>query len=180
MLLSADDLWQQPQRIQIMLRPISRATSGPACQGQTVAGVWVVGTHDGSPPQSSYRDWRFATLADRHHAMYFEAWRPVSKRQYSIQHAALNIYSRDSEGREAEILCLHCEPSQPETSPHGAYRRGPHLHLSFLGDPLKKSHLALHVGRVHEVLASCDHLHQALRHAVQMIGDEVITVLSTP
>ena len=177
MFLPAHDLRKQGVRVRTMLRPISHVSSGPAWAFQTIAGNWILGTHDGSPPQGEYRAWRFATPAARHHAMYFEVWRPVSRNRYAIQRAYLTIYERNTAGAEKEILSLHCDPGEAVTAPHAQYKRGPHLHLSFIGDPLKRSHLALHVGRVDEVLATSQRLHATLADAVQMIRDEVIAIL---
>ena len=110
--------------------------------------------------------------------MYFEVWRPVPRNRFQIQQAYLNIYKRDPAGNEDEILCLHCDPGEPETGPHAKYKRGPHLHLSFTGDPLKRSHLALYVGRVNEIVATSHGLRTALTESVQMIRDEVIELLT--
>ena len=177
MYLQAADLYTQEARVRLMLRPISRAQSGPAAAVQTVGGVWILGTHDGSPSLSGYRDWRFATPAQRHYAMYFEVWKPVDRRRYGMQQAYLNIYQRCSNGEEKEVLCLHCDPGESRAAPHAAYKRGPHLHLAFAEDPLQRAHLALHFGRVDELLADNERLHSALADAVQMIRDEVIDIL---
>ena len=177
MYLLAADLHAQEARVRSMLRPISRAQSGPAAASQTLGGVWILGTHDGAPSLSTYRDWRFATPAQRHYAMYFEVWRPVDRRRFGMQCAYLNIYQRCSNGEEREILCLHCDPGEPPTARHAAYKRGPHWHLAFAEDPVQRAHLALHVGRVDELLGDNERLHSALADAVQMIRDEVIDIL---
>lgn len=177
MYLLAADLHTQQARVRTMLRPLARAAAGPASAAQTVRGAWILGTHDGSPSLSSHRDWRFATPARAHYAMYYEVWRPVDAKNYGIQCAYLNIYRRDVHGDETELLCLHCDPGEAITAPHAAYKRGPHLHLSIAEKPVKRAHLALHVGRVDEVLADREQLYGALGDAVQMIRDEVIDIL---
>ena len=177
MYLDAADLHKQLARVRSMLRPISREESGPASAHQTVRGAWILGTHDGSPPLSGYRDWRFATPAPRHCAMYFEVWRLVGRKRYGMERAYLNIYQRNIEGDEKEVLCLHCDPGESKAARHAAYKRGPHLHLAFAQDPLKRSHLALYPGRVDELLGDKEGLYTALVAAVQMIRDEVIDVL---
>ena len=177
MILPAQDLQKQATWVRKMLRPISNVLSGPASEMQTVQGVWILGTHGGLR-QGNYRDWRFATPAPRFHAMYFEVWKPTPGNSFHIQQAYLNIYERDSAGNEDEILCLHCDPGESETAPHAKYKRGPHLHLSFTGDPLKRSHLALHVGRVNEIVATSSAFRTALMNSVQMIKDEVIELLT--
>ena len=175
--LLAADLHTQVARVRTMLRPVARAEAGPASASKTLGGAWILGTHDGSPSASGYRDWRFATPAWRHYAMYYEVWRPVDPKNYGIQCAYLNIYRRDTHGDEEEVLCLHCDPGEATTAPHAAYKRGPHLHLSMEGDPVKRAHLALHVGRVDDLLADRDQLYTAFGDAVQMIRDEVIDIL---
>ena len=97
--------------------------------------------------------------------------------EFAMQRAYLTIYERDTAGAEKEILSLHCDPGEAVTAAHAQYKRGPHLHLSFIGNPLKRSHLALHVGRVTEVLATSQSLHATLADAVRMIGDEVVAIL---
>ena len=178
MYLPAADLGAQMTRVRSMLRPIARAESGPASAPQTVGGAWILGTHDGSPSLSGYRDWRFETPAPRHYAMYFEVWKPVDRSRYGLDRAYLNIYQRRSDGNEREILCLHCDPGESSAAPHAAYKRGPHLHLSFAEDPVKRSHLALYPGRVDELLSNRERLYGAMADAVQMIRDEVLDVLS--
>ena len=177
MYLSAADLGSHARRVRTLLRPISRKGSGPASEARKVDGSWILGTHDGSPSLSGYRDWRFATPARRCHAMYFEVWNPADRKRYRIERAYLNIYQRDGRGEETEVLCLHCDPGEPSGAPHSAYKRGPHLHLSFAGDPLKRAHLALYVGRVEELLADKDRLYSALRDVVKMIRHEVLDIL---
>ena len=177
MYLPAAELHNQEAHVRRMLRPLARAEAGPASVPRTVAGAWILGTHDGSPSLSGHRDWRFATPAAHHYAMYYEVWRRVDRKNFGMQCAYLNIYRRDVRGDETELLCLHCDPGEASTSPHAAYKRGPHLHLSIAGDPVKRAHLALHVGRVEEVLADRERLYAALGDAVQMIRDEVIDIL---
>jgi hypothetical protein len=176
-ILAAGDVIKRAAKIRALLRPISRVSSGPATENIQSGGLWIIGTRDETTVASNYRDWRFATSADKHHAMYFEAWRVVDKRRYKWQSAYLNIYRRTAGQGEEEVICLHCDPAEAIHAPHARYKRGPHLHFSSAGDPLKHAHIALHMGRVDDIVQRCESIHNHLALGVEMIRDEVLSLL---
>ena len=108
--------------------------------------------------------------------MYFEQWKQVSAKKYQLERAYLNIYRRHRD-TEDEVFCLHCDPTEAISAPHGKYKRGPHIHVSEAGDPLKKAHIALDVEGVETMLRRQGALHIALESAIQMIRDEVLDLL---
>jgi hypothetical protein len=176
-ILSADDLHRRSARIRTLLRPVARAQAGPATESVKLGDLWIIGTHDEVRVTGNYRDWRFATPVARHHAMYFEAWKSIDGRRFRWQSAALNIYRRMRADSEEEIICLHCDPADSPAVPHARYKRGPHIHVSAAGSPLKRAHLALHVQQVDAILQRCDSIHEHLASGVQMIRDEVLDLL---
>lgn len=177
MILPASEVPKRAAKIRALLRPIARAPSGPATEDVHLGGVWIIGTRDEVRTTSNYRDWRFATRVTHYHAMYFEAWKPVDPKRYRWQSAYLNIYKRIGADKEEEVICLHCDPSESLAAPHSRYKRGPHLHVSAAGDPLKHAHLALHVDQVEVMLQKCQSIHDHIASGIQMIRDEVLDLI---
>jgi len=70
-----DALEHRGEYVRELLKPIAKRSGGPAWQRKGRVGEFIIGTHDGSPTQSDYRDWRFKTVAPNFQAMYFELWR---------------------------------------------------------------------------------------------------------
>lgn len=178
MILAASEVAKRAAKIRILLRPIARAAeSGPATEMLHLGGLWIIGTRDEAPATSNYRDWRFATRVARYHAMYFEAWKPIDAKRYRWQSAYLNVYRRTDGDNEVEVICLHCDPAEPAAAAQARYKRGPHLHVSAAGDPLKHAHLALHVEQVDMMLQKCQSIHDHLASGIQMIRDEVLDLI---
>lgn len=177
MRLSEQELIHRGGRIQELLRPISPWAAGPAysrlSRGTTHV---IIATHDEARPSSHYRDWRFTIDARRHHGMYFEAWRVETRNRYVLDQAYLNVYERIGM-QEREIICLHCDPSLPPDAEHGRYKRGPHIHMSIAGSPFDAAHIALQGPDLAPVLRSPDTVHNALVWGVEMIRDEILTLI---
>lgn len=178
MILPASELGRRSARIRVLLRPIARARAGPATETVNASPLWIIGTRDEAKATSNYRDWRFATPLDRYHAMYFEAWKQIDAKRFRWQCAYLNIYRRKRADDEEEVICLHCDPGEPPAAAHARYKRGPHLHVSAAGDPLKRAHLALHLEQVDTILQRCESIHDHLASGIQMIRDEVLDLLA--
>lgn len=179
MILQGGEVTKRPAKIRNLLRPIARSESGPATEMLHLGGLWIIGTRDEAQVASNYRDWRFATRVPRYHAMYFEAWKQIDAKRYRWQSAYLNVYKRTAGDNEEEIICLHCDPSESAGAAHARYKRGPHLHVSAAGNPLKHAHLALHVDQVDLMLQKCQSIHEHLASGIQMIRDEVLDLLSS-
>lgn len=177
MILPASEVVKRAAKIRVLLRPIARATSGPATATISASSIWIIASRDEAYATSHYRDWRFATCVDRHHAMYFEAWKRIDDKRFRWQSAYLNIYKRTSGDEEVEVICLHCDPAESPSAAHARYKRGPHLHISAAGDPLKRAHLALHVENVSTMLEKCQAIHDHLASGIRMIREEVLDLL---
>jgi hypothetical protein len=177
MRLSEEELAHRGKRVQQLLRPISQWGAGPAWKLLSVeTSKIIIATHDGSPPSSQFRDWRFTIKAKRYHALYFEAWRLETRNRFVLDQAYLNIYRRDGVN-EREIICLHCDPSLLPDADHARYKRGPHIHMSVAGFPYDRAHIALQGPDITPVLRSTDSLHSALAWGVEMIRDEIIALI---
>ncbi len=163
------------QKIQKLLRPLSKDSSvGPALKHVSGGRSYILAAHDGSPPTSNYRDWRFRTFVSDFRAMYFEEWVSSRNRHWYLEKAYLNIYKIDLPTRyEREYLCLHCDPNEPDNSSCAVYKKGPHLHISIAAD-LSHAHIALNKGHLEEVLNSVDSLTKALDSGICLIVDEVL------
>ena len=179
MWLSEKDLIGRGARVRELLRPISRKETGPACSRRSRGGSQIIiGTHDEAPPSSDYRDWRFSINAKGFVAMYFELWRLESRNRFVLEKAYLNLYERTG-SIEKEIICLHCDPSLPADADHAKYKRGPHIHMAVAGYPYDRVHLALQGPDLTPVLKSTDSLHDALAWGVEMIRDEMLSLMRT-
>ena len=178
-MLSSEAFYHRGQLISDLLRPISRMTSGPAYAIRPSSNRAVIGTHDGSPPTSGYRDWRFATGYSGMSCRYFEIWLPEDMRvqRWYLHNAYLTIFRRQGpQSDESELLSLHCDPDEldDQDDSRGIYKRGPHLHIKAADEPIPKSHLALTIGHLSQVLSSPDDLTEALGWSIQMVKDEIL------
>lgn len=191
--MTITNLQSRGNDVREMLIPISaEQKTGPAWKSRSGSYDYVIGTHDGSPPGSDYREWTFATVRSDMRAQYFERWLKYEERGrelWYLERAYLHIFKKDRESRDYEqILCLHCDPNdapdekEKEKNPEkyqrltkqSYYKRHPHLHVIAAEAPFPHAHLALHVGYIERLLASVSELTEAFKHAVQMIRDEVM------
>jgi hypothetical protein len=171
------DLALRGTQIQKLLRPLSPIYTGPAWKRTAVRKSIIIAAHDGSPPASGYRDYRFPTFVPNFSAMYHEQWDEVNSQEVCLNRAYLNIYrTKATRLQEEEFICLHCDPNESD-GPHKFYKQGPHLHISVAGDPFHHSHIALNLSHLLEVLASVDSVFQALEIAVIMLREQVLNHL---
>ena len=175
--ITSKELKSRGQHIRELLRPLSKQEDGPAWQPKTTPYNYVIGTHDGSPSSSSHQDWRFATFVPDLQAGYFELWRRIDEFWY-LDRAYLNIFKTDPIARtEKKFLSLHCDPNEPDDSPHAIYKRGPHLHIQAARDPFPHAHIALAGRHLDVVLDSFESLFQAMEWAVHMLKEQVLSAM---
>lgn len=173
-----------------MLKPIAfNSAHGPAWTPKITATTYSIGTHDGSPAGSDFRDWSFATPAVGYRATYFEIWNKSQdgRREFwYLYRAYLHILKLEM-GDLKEFLLLHCDPNDtPDTSKKPSidklkklerisfYKQHPHLHVVTAPAPFTHAHIALCVGFKDEILKSIDTLSEAFNHAILMIREEVL------
>jgi hypothetical protein len=175
-----EELEHRGEYVRQLLKPIAKHPGGPAWQRKSGVSEFIIGTHDGSPTRSDYRDWRFKTVVPNFQAMYFELWRRSESRQkefWYLYRAYLSIYQIDhGQQKETEFLCLHCDPNEPDNA-HAIYKRGPHLHINVANHPIPHAHIALNRGHLNEILSSVDTLTTAMEWAVQMLKVEILDAM---
>lgn len=174
--LGTEELYHRENRIRQMLNPLTLHPSNPACRVQSqIGGVVLFGAYDGSYRGGLARDWRFATIAGRVYANYYERWIaiPGTRGSLCLSQAYLTIYQKESSTDEEELLALHCDPEEPDGE-SSIYKRGPHLHISIAGPPIGDAHIALARGHLDDVLANATNLMEALSWSIVMIRDEVL------
>ena len=171
------ELSQRGDSVRRLLRPISKVGGGPAWGNRTGSGNYIIGTHDGSPPSSDFREWRFATSNSSMRAMYFECWKEYGRDRFYLFQAYLSLFQVDRLKTEREFIALHCDPDEPDNSPHSTYKKGPHLHILVADHPLPHAHLVLNRGHLEAVLSSPQSLSEAIGSALIMIRDEILDAM---
>lgn len=179
---SLQDLARRGHEIQRLLRPISKVDTGPAYQHKASTTTFRIATHNGSPPTSDYRAWRFDTVVPGYQGNYFEIWQQLSEERrelWCLHKAYLTIHEIvDRHARaEKEFLCLHCDPNESDGQPHADYKKGPHLHISVAPEPLCRAHIALDGGYLTNILQSVESLTNALQWAIYMLRQEIFDAL---
>lgn len=183
--LSMKELGKRSKEIQKILKPISKSPLGPFCQPRSQSSEFVIGTHDGSAPNSDYRTWFFSTTEPKLKAQYYERWLRTEDRTgeiWYLERAYLNIHRTDSaDNKKKEFVCLHCDPSfTPDAESdtglekqrkQAPYKRLPHMHI---GHPMPDAHISLHVGNEAKVHASVVTLFDVMRSAIKMIKEEIL------
>jgi len=157
-----------------LLKKISLVADGPVVTLRSFGQGLVMGAQDAEMKVADYRSWRFALCAKSFRGNYFEYWNSNGKDAFSLYRAYLNIYQMKC-GEEAEFLCLHTDPQEPNSSHAAKYKRGPHFHISVAGDPFKHAHIALNHQFLPSVLKTPQTLTHAFQCAIQMIRDEILS-----
>jgi hypothetical protein len=157
--------------------PSRRLAFYPRYLKREVVLIAYIGEQPTSPDPD---EWRFPTRISNIRATYYERWIPTDERQkaFYLERAYLHLYRRDDAGVEAQIMALHCDPNEPESSKHFKYKAGPHIHVSMAEHPVRRAHLALNNANLATVLSSITELTSALRSAVTMVDDEVLDLYS--
>lgn len=126
-----------------------------------------------------YDLWRFRTYMEDLRASYYERWTPTdaTKRRYALERGYLHVFQRFGSGRDADerqIFALHCDPNETNGEVHARYKRGPHIHVSAAGWPLKDAHIALNFSHLEEILSSLEQLSVAWSNAITLVAEQVL------
>lgn len=176
--INPDRLSERTNSLRQVLAPLSSVANGPALERKFSPGRCIIAAHDGSPPASDVKAWRFGTVARNVRASYFEVWLESDKRKFCLERAYLTLFKMDSVNQEeAEFLCMHCDPNEPDSAAHAIYKQGPHLHVVAAEVPFPRAHLALNRGHLDVVLQSCENLTRAIKLSAQMLRDEVLDAI---
>lgn len=132
---------RRKSHIRTLLSKVARVKGGPAISQYGTGRQLVIGAADVRQTNQNHTDWRFALSAHKFFGNYYEIWQPLNSTEWTLFRAYFHIYKMEGLN-EKEFLCLHCDPTEPNT--HAAkYKRGPHLHISAAGDPFDHAHIAL-------------------------------------
>jgi hypothetical protein len=136
----------------------------------------LVAAHVRSTEGVEYDNVMFPSRARTIRCRYFEFWKPEGGGQLlRLDKSYLTLMKKNETAhRYDEILAIHCDPNNSCPGLLRDFKRGPHLHLSMLEDPLPKCHFPLNFGELDHVLGSLDALTRALGDAVRIISQEVL------
>lgn len=163
------------REIQKLLRPLVKNDGAPAFAMKGQRTNYIIATHDGSPVQSDYRQWRFSTFLPNFCGSYFELWKPQKEGLWLMARAYLGIYKIDRMQKiEKEYVALHCDPYEKPESPHSIYKMGPHLHVQAADQPMPHAHIALNRCELEKTLSTLSYLSQAIQLAVLMLKEEFL------
>lgn len=142
--------------------------------GKVVFGV--LGPSKGS---SNIEKYRFPTVVESISAHYHEVWEAIEKTPqfYTLERAYFHLYTQVGVGKENEYILLHSDPNEPKSSPHYAYKCGPHLHFEFAPAPLPRAHIALNLGNLKSVINSLKELDIAIHKGVSMLRHQILDSL---
>lgn len=175
--LQTEDVVKRTQEVARLLQPIAPRSQRTACRPRWLDRRYVLCAYIGPEPSDPDPDeWRFTTRIPKVRACYYERWLPTDYRQKSLylERAYLHLFVRGTERTEKQILALHCDPNEAESEKHFRYKAGPHLHVSTAEAPLHRSHIALNVNNLEEILRSAATITTAFSHALQMIDEQVL------
>jgi hypothetical protein len=178
-LLDVTEIPARTQEIARLLAPLAPPSRRIACARRFLNRQTVLTAHIGEEPSEPDPDqWRFPTRISGIRASYYEMWQPhqTDKNSFCLTRAYLHLYLRRERGEESQILALHCDPNEPPSARHYIYKAGPHVHMSAAEDPLDRAHIALNTANLKDILKSVGDLTSALRTAVTMVDDQVLTL----
>jgi hypothetical protein len=163
--------------IQKLLRRISKdPRNGPAWRRVSGASSLTFAAHEGAPPTSHYRDWRFNTIVPGVTAQYFEAWGNVpGTNNWFLEKAYLHLFVMKSRTEEQEVFCLHCDPNEGDSERHAIYKKGPHVHMISSVLSLSHAHIPLNLCHLKDVLESHETLFKAFDIGIEMVRDQILT-----
>jgi hypothetical protein len=175
--LETENVVKRTQEVARLLQPIAPRSLRTACRPRWLERNYFLCAYIGPEPSDPDPDeWRFPTRIANIRASYHERWIPTDyrRRNLFLERAYLHLFIRGPERTEKQILALHCDPNEPESERHFRYKAGPHVHMSTAGDPLHRSHIALNVDNLEEVLRSVTTITTALSQALAMIDEQVL------
>lgn len=141
----------------------------------SVSGSLILGISDGLETGQNYRDWRFQTISENIKANYHEVWVNQGRGKYFLDRSYFHLYKVIEEGlTESEYILLHCDASEPMTTPHSVYKQSPHIHVEVAEQPIPKAHFALYNGRLVEVLKNRASFDAALLDSIAMLNSQIL------
>jgi hypothetical protein len=175
-ILDVEKIPGRTQEIARILAPLAPPSRRIACMRRLLNRQTALVAHLGQEPSEPDPDqWRFPTRVPLIRASYYEIWQPVGQ-GFCLNRAYLHLYVRKDQREEKQILALHCDPNELPSQKHYLYKAGPHVHMSAAEDPLHRAHIALNTSNLTDVLKSVGDLTFALKTAVTMVDDQVLSL----
>lgn len=175
--LSKAEIPQRTQRVARILRRIAPPRQRVACWPRWLDRQVVLSAYIGAQPTDPDPDqWRFPTKVSQIRASYYERWVQADSitSDVYLERAYLHLFIRKEERSEKEVLALHCDPNDSQSSKHYFYKAGPHFHMTTAENPLRHCHIALNTSNLSDVLKSVDGITKALETAITMIEEQVL------
>jgi hypothetical protein len=141
-----------------------------------IEGGRVFAAHDGQVAGKEYRDWRFTSKHRNILCQYFELWRPTDRhRKWFLDRAYLTLFLTDRISRQPrELLSVHSDPNNTDAVPIQGFKKGPHLHVKHLEEPLPHAHFPMTIGYVDKAVHSAPELTRVLEEIASLLSIEVI------
>jgi hypothetical protein len=168
---------ERPNAIRRFLSPLaSRREVACDVVKTPVAGGRVIAAHDGQRAGKEYRDWRFTSKHRNILCQYFELWKPSERtREWFLDRAYLNLFLIDRASHQPqELLSVHADPNNEDIAPVRHFKKGPHLHVKHLEEPLPRAHFPMTIGYVDAVVQSAPELTRVLGEVALLLSVEVI------
>jgi hypothetical protein len=168
---------ERPGAIRRFLAPLA-PDAGVACNSpkSLIDGGRVWAAHDGQIAGKEYRDWRFGTRYADIRCSYFELWKPSgSGRTWFLDRAYLTLFLTDRTTRQSrELLGVHSDPECEDPQPMRDFKKGPHLHVKHLVEPLPHSHFPLTIGYADHAIRSSVEMTRLLSEIANLLSVEVL------
>ena len=68
---------------------------------------------------------------------------------------------------------MHTDPQEPDGR-LAIYKRNPHLHIKAANDPIPKSHIAITIGSMKNMIVSNQTIFHAMEQGVKLIREEIL------
>ncbi len=168
---------ERPKAIRRFLLPLAMKPA-VACYSprSLISGGRVFAAHDGQVAGKEYRDWRFTSRHRNILCQYFELWRPTGRhRKWFLDRACLTLFLTDRISRQSlELLSVHSDPNNADPAPVQGFKKGPHLHVKHLEEPLPHAHFPMAIGYVDKVVQSAPELTRVFKEIASLLSIEVV------
>ena len=179
LVLSHSELNHRPQQVQEILEPLrpldKKHRVKPAACGVAHARAFevIIAAHDGKQP-AEYEKWSMSTNSSALSAAYHEHWaKDSASKKWHLDKSYLTIFVK-TRPDPTPVLCVHCDPNEPDDRAHYAYKCVPHVHLEAAPSPYPKMHIALYRCCTKKILSSLPAFDAALHDAMLMLRDELL------
>jgi len=177
--ININQLHNRVNFVRDLLTPLRAQNLPVACDisRHQLYGCKVIAAHEGLPNNLNSNEMYFKTFATDISGQYYELWKPIDpQKKLRLDRAYLNIsiVNRNTHKYD-KLISIHCDPYEENNELSCLYKRGPHLHVQKAGHPIPKCHFPLNFTELDNVLSSINNLTEALKNAIKIVQDEVLT-----